>query len=155
MTMMPTKPIYLIAIAALVLVGGFLLVRGSDAQTQPEITVYKSPTCQCCAKWVTHLEDNGFEVNSIDTPDMRKMKLRYGVPGDLTSCHTGLIDGYVVEGHVPADVIKQMIEEGPDANGITVPGMPIGSPGMEGDTVENYQVILFDKDGGRSVYAER
>lgn len=155
MPVMQTKPFYLIGMAALLLIGGILITRGSDAQELPEITVYKSPTCGCCSKWVTHLEDNGFEVDSIDTPDMRQIKVRYGVPGDLSSCHTALVDGYLVEGHVPADVIKKMIEERPDAKGITVPGMPIGSPGMEGDTVENYQVILFDRNGGRSVYAER
>jgi len=152
---MRMRPVYLVAIAALVLAGGILVVRGSGAQDLPEITVYKSPTCGCCAKWVTHLEENGFDVKSIDTPNVNTMKKRYGVPGDLTSCHTAVIDGYVVEGHVPADVIKQMIEEHPEAAGIAVPGMPVGSPGMEGPNPEEYDIMAFQKDGGRSVYATR
>ncbi len=152
---MHIKPVYLLGIAALVAAGGFFVVRGSDAQELPEITVYKSPTCGCCAKWVTHLEENGFDVKPIDLANVNEMKIRYGVPGDLTSCHTALVDGYVVEGHVPADVIKQLIEERPEAAGLAVPGMPIGSPGMEGPNPEEYDVLAFQKDGKRSVYAER
>lgn len=91
----------------------------------------------------------------MDINNVNEMKVRYGVPEDLSSCHTALIDGYVVEGHVPADVIKQMIEERPEAAGIAVPGMPTGSPGMEGPNPENYDILLFKKDGKRSVYASR
>ena len=152
---MRLKPVYLLAIAALVLAGGILLVRGSDGNTGPEITVYKSPTCGCCAKWVTHLEENGFDVKPVDVSNVNEMKIRYGVPGDLGSCHTALIDGYVVEGHVPADVIMRMIEERPEVVGIAVPGMPVGSPGMEGPNPEEYDILAFQKDGKRSVYASR
>lgn len=152
---MRIKPVYLLAITTLILVGGFLVVRGSGAQELPEITVYKSPTCGCCAKWVTHLEENGFDVTSVDLNNVNEVKVRYGVPGDMSSCHTALIDGYVVEGHVPADVIKQLIEERPEGAGLAVPGMPIGSPGMEGPNPEEYDIMLFQKDGKRSVYASR
>ncbi len=153
---MPTKTLYFSAVAVLLLVAaGFFVVRATDAQDLPAITVYKSPTCGCCAKWVDHLEENGFEVKSIDTPDVNITKKQYGVPGELSSCHTALVDGYVVEGHVPADVVKKMLEEKPEIVGVAVPGMPMGSPGMEGDRVDNYDVIAFQKDGTRSVYASR
>lgn len=130
--------------------------RQSSGQDMPSITVYKSPTCGCCAAWVDHLEENGFKVRSVDTNETAKMKVRYGVPGDLRSCHTGVVDGYVVEGHVPAEEIKTMLAEKPDVTGIAVPGMPIGSPGMEdGDRTEPYDIIAFGKNGKRSVFASR
>lgn len=127
--------------------------RQSSGQDLPSITVYKSPTCGCCGNWVAHLEENGFKVKTVDTNEGRLIKTRYGVPGDLTSCHTGLVDGYVVEGHVPADDIKQMLADRPEISGISVPGMPMGSPGMEGNRVDPYDVIAFHKDGSRSVFA--
>ncbi len=128
--------------------------RQSSGQDLPSITVYKSPTCGCCAKWVDHLEENGFKVRTIDTHDTAELKVRYGVPGDLRSCHTALVDGYVVEGHVPADDIKNMLSEKPDVVGIAVPGMPVGTPGMEdGDRKDPYDIIAFQKNGKRSVFA--
>lgn len=130
--------------------------RQSSGQELPAITVYKSPTCGCCANWVTHLEDSGFKVRAIDTRETAKMKLRYGVPGDLRSCHTAVVDGYVVEGHVPAVEIKTMLAEKPEIAGLAVPGMPVGSPGMEqGDRVDPYDIIAFRKNGKRTVFASR
>lgn len=153
---MRKKSLYFSGVAVLLLlVAGFFVVRATDAQDLPAITVYKSPSCGCCAKWVDHLEENGFDVKSIDTPDVNPTKMQHGVPGELASCHTALVDGYVVEGHVPADVIKKMLEEEPEIVGLAVPGMPMGSPGMEGSRVDNYDVIAFQKDGTRSVFASR
>lgn len=130
--------------------------RQSSGQDLPAITVYKSPTCGCCTNWVDHLEDNGFKVKSVDTRETAKMKLRYGVPGDLRSCHTALVSGYVVEGHVPAEEIKTLLSEEPDVTGLAVPGMPVGSPGMEqGDRVDPYDIIAFHKNGKRTVFASK
>ena len=133
----------------------FLAFRQSSGQESPAITVYKSPSCGCCAKWVDYLEENGFEVRSVDTHETAKMKMRYGVPGDLRSCHTAVVDGYVIEGHVPVEEIKTMLSEKPDVTGLAVPGMPVGSPGMEGDRVDPYDVISFTKNGKRTVFSSR
>lgn len=119
------------------------------------ITVYKSPTCGCCTKWVDHIRDAGFRVEVRDTSNVQPVKTEHGLPGHLASCHTALVDGYVVEGHVPADVIRRLLRERPEVAGIAVPGMPMGSPGMEGSYKDPYQVIAFGKDGGTSVYESR
>ena len=125
--------------------------------TTPPIEVWKSATCQCCGKWVSHLEENGFAVktNAADTATLDKIKRAAGIGEKLDSCHTAKIDGYVVEGHVPASDIKRLVAERPDAIGLTVPGMPVGSPGMEqrdGKT-EPYDVLLIKKDGTTEVFA--
>lgn len=127
----------------------------TDSQAQQaEVHVYKSPTCGCCSKWVEHLEENGFKVNTTDQADVTPIKRKVGLPAGLGSCHTAIVDGYVVEGHVPAEVVKKMLKERPDIIGISTPGMPIGSPGMEqGDHVDSYDVIAFDREGNTSVYA--
>ena len=118
-----------------------------------EVTVYKSPTCGC-KKWVDHLEENGFEVKSYDVRDVVSYKMRMGVPPALGSCHTALVDGYVIEGHVPADDIKRLLEQRPAVSGLAVPGMPIGSPGMEqGNRRDPYEVLSFTEDGATSVFA--
>lgn len=140
-------------LVGVVIAMGIIAVRASAGPDGPSITVYKSPTCGCCAKWVDHLEENGFDVKAIDTDDVSMIKARYGLPGDLASCHTALVDGYVVEGHVPAAEIKQMLSEEAEVAGLAVPGMPMGSPGMEGPRTDEYDVVAFQKDGSRSVYA--
>jgi hypothetical protein len=104
---------------------------------------------------VGHLQDNGFEVEAVDTDEMAAIKASHGITPDLLGCHTAEVGGYTIEGHVPADVIRQLLEEKPEVAGLAVPGMPMGSPGMEGGDPEPYQVIAFDLEGGRSVYAER
>lgn len=129
---------------------------GADLRADlPTVTVYKSPTCGCCAKWVTHLQENGFEVKTVDMPDVGPQKAQLGLPRALSSCHTAVVDGYVVEGHVPASDVKRLLTERPDVAGIAVPGMPIGSPGMEveGRAAQKYDVIAYTKDGQTSVFA--
>ena len=128
----------------------------SLAADLPEVTVYKTPTCGCCGKWVEHLEANGFPVKTHVLNDLSAVKGRNGVPYQLASCHTAEVEGYAVEGHVPADVIMRLLKEKPAVAGIGVPGMPIGSPGMEyGDQKEPYKVWSFDADGELKVYAQR
>lgn len=119
------------------------------------IKVYKDPSCGCCKEWVKHLEANGFKVETMDMPDMSMVKQKYGVTPGIEACHTAIVGDYVVEGHVPADVIKQMLKEKPAIAGLAVPGMPQGSPGMEGSTKERYNVLTFDRAGRTTVYAQR
>lgn len=122
----------------------------------PTIKVYKSPTCGCCALWVDHMREAGFELDVEDTDDMIGVKVDAGLPLQLQSCHTALVDGYVFEGHIPAEVIARFLAEKPSASGLAVPGMPIGSPGMEfGDRVDPYDVLQFDAAGNTSVYESR
>ncbi|KAB2920173.1 MAG: DUF411 domain-containing protein [Hyphomicrobiaceae bacterium] len=121
------------------------LAAGARADTRPAITVSKDPNCGCCNGWIAHLRRNGFAVTAIETADMLAVKARLNVPAELSSCHTAEIGGYVVEGHVPAQAILRLLAERPDAVGLAVPGMPIGSPGMEGGRPEVYEVFLFGK----------
>ncbi len=116
----------------------------SAATAEEVMTVYKSPTCGCCEKWIEHLVANGFAVEAHDVRDVHAVKRAKGVPAELASCHTGEIDGYVIEGHVPAADIKRLLEERPPVLGLAVPKMPIGSPGMEGPHPERYDVMAFD-----------
>jgi hypothetical protein len=119
-----------------------------------EITVYKSPTCGCCKGWVKHLEDNGFSVKVHDVADIMPYKTANGVPATFGSCHTATVDGYVIEGHVPASDIKRLLKERPPVSGLAVPGMPAGAPGMEqGGPKDRYDVLTFDKQGKTGVYA--
>lgn len=124
-------------------------------ESDPSITVYKSRSCGCCAKWISHLQENGFQVMVKNHDDLPAIKKQYGIQPELAACHTGLVDGYLVEGHVPADVIKRLLKENPLIDGIAVPGMPIGSPGMEGPNPQPYQVLAFDAQGNTSVYDTR
>ena len=128
-----------------------------DSTYPPTITVYKSPTCGCCALWVRHLEESGFDVDVRETEALQAIKAEHGVGDHLASCHTALIDGYVVEGHVPADDIKSMLESRPNIVGLAVPGMIIGTPGMEvaGQPARPYQVLAFDREGRTTVYRTR
>ncbi len=120
-----------------------------------EMTVFRSPTCGCCGQWIEHVEAAGFQVNDEVTEDMAAVKQQYGVPQNLTSCHTTVVGDYVIEGHVPAEDIQRLLVEKPDVAGIAVPGMPIGSPGMEsGDYVEPYDVFSFTDSGETAVFAE-
>jgi hypothetical protein len=135
---------------------------GAAAQTPAAaptpVAVYKSATCGCCAKWNDHMGKAGFTVTSTDVPDVAAVKDKHGVPAPLRSCHTAVVGGYVIEGHVPADVIKKLLRERPAVVGIAVPGMPTGSPGMEdptGKRVDSYNVMSFDKSGQTKVYASR
>ena len=122
-----------------------------------EATVYKSASCGCCKKWVEHMQKSGWTVTAHDVPDVEVYKKRYGVPESLASCHTAIVtSGYVVEGHVPADVIDKLIAQHPaDVVGLSVPGMVNGSPGMEGATAEKYDIVAFNKAGKTKVFASR
>ncbi len=124
-----------------------------DDQIKPAMVVYKSPTCGCCVKWAEHMEAAGFEVESRNMRDMGAIKKELGVPRPAHSCHTAVVDGYVVEGHVPAAYIHQLLDEKPDLPGIAVPGMPIGSPGMEGPNAQPYDVVTFNGEAIAGVYA--
>ena len=119
------------------------------------IVVYASPTCDCCRAWVRHLKSSGFAVTKELMNDVTPMKQQLGVPEDLWSCHTALVEGYAVEGHVPADLIRQMLRERRAIAGLAAPGMPNGSPGMEGPTRDRYEVIAFSRSGVTEVYAIR
>jgi len=131
--------------------GGYILMQSVSAE--PEMTVYKSATCGCCNKWIKHMEDSGFQVNAIDVLNVNLVKQQYGISYEHASCHTAVVDGYVIEGHVPALDVKRLLSEKPDVLGLSVPGMPIGSPGMEmGDRVDHYSVITMDKEGNAQVF---
>lgn len=122
----------------------------------PVVTVYKTPTCGCCGRWVEHLEASGFPVKTITLDNLGAVKAARHLPYELASCHTATVAGYTVEGHVPAEIILRLLKEKPDVAGIAVPGMPLGSPGMEmGDRKQPYQVISYTADGEQAVYAEQ
>jgi hypothetical protein len=121
----------------------------------PTMTVYKSPTCGCCSKWVDHVQKGGIAVIARDVDDVTPLKRDLGVPHQLWSCHTGVLEGYVIEGHVPATEIKRLLKERPRVIGLAVPGMPAGSPGMESPRPVRYDVIAFDKTGKTRVFARK
>ena len=125
-----------------------------SGQPLPTVLVYKSPSCGCCNGWVEHMREAGFEVDARNVADMMTVKRDARVPVDLSSCHTAIIDGYAVEGHVPADQVKRLLAERPEVLGIAAPGMPVGSPGMEGPGAKPYEVMSFDAQGQTRVYAE-
>lgn len=136
------------------LVSMALIVAASVLPSAPdEVIVFKSPTCECCSKWITHLESHGFVVESHDVSDVRPVKRKHGVPEALAACHTALVGGYVIEGHVPAEDILRLLREKPSIVGLAVPGMPRGSPGMESRITESYEVLAFGADMRTSVFA--
>lgn len=146
---------WLLAGATLVIggIGGILISQeGSKAAN---VVIYKSPTCGCCSKWVSHLQENGYSVEVHDRRNMNPIKREMGVPPHLQSCHTATVGDYVVEGHVPADVIVRMLREKPDIKGLAVPGMPMGSPGMKGPRKDPYDILAFQENGRTRVYASR
>lgn len=141
--MMPSRRAVLVGLAS-----GLALGRPVSAESLPTVAVTKDPSCGCCAKWVDHLRQAGFTVTVTEGP-VNPVKARLGVPRDLASCHTAFVDGYVVEGHVPAAAIKRLLAERPKGTGLAVPGMPAGSPGMEveGREPDTYEVVLFGPEG--------
>jgi len=149
---MTTRREFLIAVAGGVVVA---VLPERVAAAPATMTVYKSPSCGCCAKWVAHAKAAGFAVTVKDTDDMDAVKREIGVPSALQSCHTALVGGYVIEGHVPADVVRRLLAEKPKGIGLAVPGMPVGSPGMEGSPKERYDVVLFERTGATKVFASR
>ena len=143
---------------ALLGLGAMTLVSVSGvakAASPPTIKAYRDPGCGCCSKWALGLQADGFIVEMTDDPGLASRRAKAGVPTDLAGCHMALVDTYIIEGHVPSDDIVRLLKEKPDALGIAVPGMPIGSPGMEmGDEKEPYDVVLFKADGSRAVFAK-
>jgi hypothetical protein len=145
-----------ILVAGLALVAAMTQARFEAQEAAPSMTVYKSPTCGCCGKWVTIMREQGFDVKTMNVDDMSQIKATYGVAPELGSCHTALVGGYVVEGHVPVESVKRLLREKPKVAGIAVPGMPVGSPGMEvpSGKKEPFDVIAFQRDGKTSVFAK-
>jgi hypothetical protein len=143
-------------ISALTLALLTLGVSVGHGQTGTAVTMYKQVGCGCCSIWAEHLRKAGYKVSSMEMPDLDRVKTAYGVPRPLQTCHTALIDGYVVEGHVPLDALQKLLKERPKIAGIGVAGMPIGSPGMEsGSRKDAYDVVAFDRDGKTSVYLKK
>jgi len=123
----------------------------------PEVLVYKTATCGCCGNWVEYMRREGFTVRAEDVTDLTAVKVEYGVPPELQSCHTAIVGGYVIEGHVPAESIRRLLDERPEVAGLAVAGMPTGSPGMEmpGQDADPYDVLAFDAAGTTTVYESR
>ncbi len=132
--------------------GAALLAGPVRAQALPRIVVTKDPTCGCCTAWADHLRRAGFPVDMVETAEIGRVKARLGVPASLASCHTAEVGAYVIEGHVPAAEIRRLLAERPAARGLAVPGMPVGSPGMEMEGMEpdTFEVVLFGPAGQRS-----
>lgn len=148
----PAWPWWAAGTAALVTLVALSMPRAATGDT---LTVCQSPTCECCGRWEDHLTAHGFRLTVHRTDAMSAVKHQQAVPGSLISCHTALVGGYVVEGHVPADVIQRLLRERPPVRGIAVPGMPAGAPGMEGPAPEPYAVLTFDHLGRTAVYDRR
>ncbi len=144
-TMLPVAVIFALAFAIT------LTARSAPAQAA-EMVVYKSASCGCCKNWIAIKRRNGHSVKTKDLDDLTMIKKMAGVPEDFQSCHTAMVDGYVVEGHVPVKDVERLLRERPKVRGIAVPGMPAGSPGMGGEA-ERYNVVTFQPDGTSSVYS--
>ena len=142
------------------LLSGLLLIGQGGAligqPDQPSIEVYKSATCGCCSKWVEHLQGHGFKVRTTNREDLTELKTAHNVPRAVQSCHTAVVNGYVIEGHVPASDVQRLLKERPAIIGLAVPGMPVGSPGMEvpGVKMQAFDVLAFDKAGATRVFAK-
>lgn len=157
---MNNAKILIVGLLVTVGVAAFLFWPGNSPQNilsdKTEVVMYKNEGCQCCTKWGDHMEEGEFTVEEVPTPVLMQVKQENGISRDLISCHTAMIDGYVVEGHVPRSDVERLLEERPEnVIGLVLPGMPVGSPGMENPTrpAENYDVLLLKKDGTTSVYS--
>lgn len=138
-------------LSRIVLAGALGLPLAASAAL-PAIDVYKSAQCGCCSEWVKHLKANGFTVNAVNVENPSDYRQKAGIPSQLGSCHTGMVGGYGIEGHVPAADIKRLLAEKPKARGLAVPAMPLGSPGMEGPRKDPYDVLLVGTNGSFTVY---
>lgn len=160
------KLILAVAIVVLAFAGGWLWAGRDTADATAaslpaamqdgdasQIVMYQNPACQCCGRWAAHMEEAGFEVEVHKTAELNAIKAEHGIDAETAGCHTAMVDGYIVEGHVPVREVVRMLQERPDVVGITVPGMPLGSPGMEDDRSDPYDVLTFDAEGNTSVYA--
>jgi hypothetical protein len=142
----------MLASASVIGVPLFANAAANAAAKSAVIDVYKTASCGCCEGWVQHLRDAGFTVKAHNVEDTSVYRTKYGIPEALGSCHTGVVNGYGIEGHVPAAEIKRLLAEKPKARGLTVPGMPVGSPGMEGSRQDAFDVLLVKADGSKLVY---
>jgi hypothetical protein len=140
------------AMAVFTIVPTLTVIAGAQAASAATtVTVTKDPNCGCCGAWVEHLKAEGFAVEVTETAAVNRVKAKLGVPSELASCHTAEVEGYVIEGHVPAAAVRRLLAEKPQATGLAVPGMPVGSPGMEvaGAPADTYDVVLFGTFGKR------
>lgn len=136
-------------VTVVLVIGGFIVESPAA-----EVVMYKNPSCGCCGAWAKHMQSAGFVVKELPRENMAAVKEKYGVPAALASCHTAVVDGYVIEGHVPASDVQRLLQERPQIVGLTAPGMPMQSPGMqaEGKPPRHYSVLAFDKQGEAKVY---
>jgi hypothetical protein len=150
------KRVVLVAVVCSALIGGAgVIAQRAGATKLPAVVVYKDPNCGCCTLWGKHMEQAGFSMTYVNSPDMPGIRTKNRVPTTLQSCHTAVVDGYVVEGHVPAADVKRLLASKPKVAGIAVPGMPIGSPGMEqGSRKQSYAVMSFEAGGKTAIFAE-
>jgi hypothetical protein len=125
----------------------------AGAESPAPMTVWKSPWCGCCGGWIEHVRASGFAVEVKESEDLDSVKNQAAIPEELRSCHTAMVGGYVIEGHVPAADVERLLAGRPDARGLAVPGMPSGSPGMENGTIEPYDVLLLNRDGTSEVFS--
>ncbi len=125
----------------------------ASAADHPAMTVWKDPSCACCGNWIAHMRAAGFTVTVKEVENLTPVKRLAGIPDHLQSCHTAKIDGYTIEGHVPAADVKRLLKTKPKASGLVVPGMPSGSPGMENGTIDPYDVLLLKDDGKTEVFS--
>ncbi len=147
------KPWNIWPLAAFIAIANITAISMPGPAFAAEVMVYKSPWCGCCKKWIAHMRANGHSVHVQNMENLDMIKKMAGVPDHLQSCHTAMVNGYAVEGHVPAKDIARLLTERPKAKGLAVPGMPAGAPGMEQGTPEHYEVLLFRRDGTTSVYS--
>lgn len=139
-------------LAALTLVAA--CSAGAAAAAEAEVVMYKDPNCGCCSKWADHMREHGFMVKEVPSREMGLIKSEAGVPRELSSCHTAKVGRYIVEGHVPAADVKRLLAEQPEVAGLAAPGMPMGSPGMEGPyPADRFDVISYDAAGKTRVFA--
>jgi hypothetical protein len=147
------KVLNIFLVIALLVFNAGIKAETLSADKPIDIVVYRSPTCECCGKWLEHMKKNNFNVKDIVTDDVQAIKKKYGVPEAMSSCHTAIVDGYVIEGHVPANDIMKLLKTKPKIVGIAVPGMPSGTPGMEmGDRKDSYNVMSFDKENHYEIF---
>jgi hypothetical protein len=139
---------------ALALAATLGAVAAPTTAAPPAVVVYKSPSCGCCKTWMAHLEANGFKVTGKDMDDVQPMKDDLGVPAKLASCHTAIVDGYVIEGHVPASDVQRLLKERPKIVGLSAPGMPPSAPGMDQPGKVPYDVVAFDAKGNTTIWAK-
>lgn len=137
---------------ALLLLGAIIAVLPT-AQAA-DVTVYRNASCGCCGKWANHMQEAGFKVDVQNTRDLNQVKSKLGIPLRLQACHTAVVDGYVIEGHVPAADVKRLLAEKPDIRGLSVPGMPAGSPGMPSPRPQAYKVLAVEHDGNTRTFAQ-